>query len=82
MNIFKTNNVKMYTKTLQNTYFKINFKGTFPTIPTGVCNEIFTTKETCPPPHLKLCILFYRIYRKGTDFTCMSVFISKSCQKS
>ena len=72
----------MYTKTLQNTFFKINFKGTFPTTPTErVCNEMFTTKETCPP-HLKLCILFYRIYRKGTDFTCMPVFISKSCQKS
>ena len=41
----------MYTKTLQNTFFKVNFKGTFPTTPTeGVCNEMFTTKETCPPP--------------------------------
>ena len=28
----------------------------------GMCNIIFTSKETCP--HLKFCILFYRIYRK------------------
>ena len=52
-----------------------------------VCNEIFTTKETCPFPHLKFCILFYMIYMKGgggegADFTCLSVCVSKSCQKS
>ena len=65
MNIFKTNNVKMYTKTLQNTYFKINFKGTFPTIPTGVCNEIFTTKETCPPPTLNCVYCFTGFIGRG-----------------
>ena len=25
----------------------------------------------------KFCILFHRIYRKGADFTCMSVCVSK-----
>ena len=41
----------MYTKRSKIHLFKINFEGTFPTTPTeGVCNEIFTTKETCPPP--------------------------------
>ena len=33
----------------------------------GECNEIFTTKETYVP-HLKFCILFYRVYRKGGWF--------------
>ena len=48
-----------------------------------VCNKIFTTKETCPLPHLKFCILFYMIYMKGVaDFTCLSVCVSKSCPKS
>ena len=75
----------MYTKTLQNTFFKVNFKGTFPTTPTeGVCNEMFTTKETCPPPPPTLnCVYcFTGFIGRGTDFTCMPVFISKSCQKS
>ena len=50
----------MYTKTLQNTFLKINFKGTFPTTPTeGVCNEIFTTKERCPPPPTLNCVYFF-----------------------
>ena len=36
---------------LQNPSFLFFFEGTFLTIPQkGVCNEIFTTKETCPPP--------------------------------
>ena len=72
----------MYTKTLQIHLFKINFEGTFPTTPTeGVCNEIFTTKETCPPT-LNCVYCFTGFIGRGSDFTCMSVFISKSCQKS
>ena len=32
-------------------YILEKIEETFPTTPTeGVCNEIFTTKETCPPP--------------------------------
>ena len=50
MNIFKTKYINIYTKTLQNTSFKKNSKEHLPQPPTeGVCNEIFTTKETCPP---------------------------------
>ena len=49
---------------LQNPSFKKNSKEHFPQPPQkGVCNEIFTTKDMSP--HLKFCILFYRIYRKG-----------------
>ena len=74
----------MYNKTLQNLSFYDYFSMEhFPQYPQkGVCNEIFPTKETCPPP-LKFCILFYMIYMKGgADFTCFSVCVSKSCQKS
>ena len=56
----------MYNKTLQNLSFYDYFSMEhFPQYPQkGVCNEIFPTKETCPPP-LKFCILFYKFYMKG-----------------
>ena len=42
--------MKIYTKTLQNPYLKKNLEEHFPQPPQkGVCSEIFTTKETCPP---------------------------------
>ena len=43
---------QQFQTTLQNPSFYQSFvDGTFPTTPQkGVCNEIFTTKETCPPP--------------------------------
>ena len=47
----------------------------------GVCNEIFTTKETCPPT---LNFVLQDLYEGGggADFTCLSVCVSKSFQKS
>ena len=44
----------------------------------GVCNEIFTTKETCPPT-LNFVYCFTGFIGRGADFTCLSVYVSKSC---
>ena len=64
MNIFKTNNIKIYTETLQNTSLKIiNSKEHFPQPPQKECAMKFSPLKK-HAPHLKLCILFYRIYRK------------------
>ena len=75
MNIFKT---KYYYNihqnlTLQNPFcFNVFSREHFPQPPQkGMCNEISTTRETCP--HFKsICKLFYGIYRKGGWF-CMYV---------
>ena len=47
----RQNNIKIYNKTLQNlSFFLFFFMQHFPQHPRkGVCNEIFTIKETCSP---------------------------------
>ena len=62
-------------------FFQKFFEETFPTTYTEMgSNEFLQLKKHVP--HLKCFILFYRVNRKGADFTNMLVCVSKSCQKS
>ena len=72
----------IYTKTLQNpSLFHIIFKEHFLQHPQkGVCIEIFTAKEACPYLNFAYCVTGFIL--RGSDFTCTSVCVLKSCQKS
>ena len=54
-------------------FFQIFLEETFPTTFTERKKHVL---------HLKCFILFYRVNRKGADFTMMLVCVLKSCQKS
>ena len=84
MNFLRQNNIKIYTKTLRNPYLKKNFRMNISHNPHRKEFAMKFSQLEKHVPHLKFYTLFYKIYRKGADFTCtcMSVSISKSSEKS